>query len=106
MSGAKWASTSYGSGCERPDRRFAHACSRKRRADPRPRLGGRGDGERRELPDEFFDARRMTGIAYVRAIWAIRVLRTPPPGVPRPSNGATVAAEPELRRSQLSSTTG
>ena len=27
LSGAKWASTSYGSGCGRPDRRFAHARS-------------------------------------------------------------------------------
>ena len=37
--------------------------TRKRRACPRPRMGRRGDGERRELPDEFFGSRRMTLIA-------------------------------------------
>ena len=46
------------------------------------------------------------GWGLFRATWAIRILRTPPPGVPRPSNGAAIAAEPELRRSQLSNTTG
>ena len=29
------------------------------------------------------------GWGLVRAIWAIRTLRTPPPGVPAPSTGAT-----------------
>ena len=31
---------------------------RKRRPHPRPPVGRRGDGERRELPDEFFGSRR------------------------------------------------
>jgi CubicO group peptidase (beta-lactamase class C family) len=46
------------------------------------------------------------GWGVARVIWAVRILRTAPPGVPRPSNGATVPAVLEPRPSQLSSTTG
>ena len=46
------------------------------------------------------------GWGLVRAIWAIRILRMPPPGVPRPSNGVTVPAVLERPPSQPSLTTG
>ena len=46
------------------------------------------------------------GWGLARVIWAIRILRTAPPDVPSPSNGATVPAVLEQRPSQLSPTTG
>jgi hypothetical protein len=46
------------------------------------------------------------GWGLARAIWAIRSLRTAPPRVPRPLNGATVPAVLEGPPSQPSPTTG
>jgi hypothetical protein len=61
------------------------------------------------LPDLGYPLVASALLAFVwglvRGIWAIRTLRSPPPGMPRPSNRTNVAAEPAPRRSQLSPTT-
>jgi len=62
------------------------------------------------LPDLGYPLLASAALAFgwglIRAIWAIRILRMPPPGVPRPSSGVTVPAVLERPPSLPSPTTG